>query len=369
MAKSHRRFIRLNGELISSPRFTRKKDADEWFEKMRRKKGFMRDGFLPELEQTDIPTFMEFAAQWLQKRKQTHPAATWSADEYRLRLHLLPTLSEVPINHLDASMIENVILNTKNSKDNKETSFATKERLKALMSAVLKDALKKKLIKFNPARDVVFGSRVNRKKKLTNYISDEKKVEEFFLSARKESKRIGSSVPLVYAALALMAFPRRSEIIALKWSDIDFTDGVITISRIWESATRTIKERTKKGEGHFRDVVITEALRTILKQFWSQTKYSNSDDFVVTFTGRNISETALDKLHKRIMKPLGLKVTIHGLRHTAGSIFAQKSGNLRILQLMMGHSSVNTTEGYANLKRKQLKDAKHVLNFDVGSDH
>ena len=51
-------------------------------------------------------------------------------------------------------------------------------------------------------------------------------------------------------------------------------------------------------------------------------------------------------------------MTTHKLRHTAATLMYQQGGvDLRVLQNILGHESLGTTEIYTHLSNKQLEDA------------
>jgi integrase len=51
---------------------------------------------------------------------------------------------------------------------------------------------------------------------------------------------------------------------------------------------------------------------------------------------------------------LGSDVTFHTLRHTFGSWYVMNGGSLRVLQKLMGHRSIKTTERYSHLSPEHI---------------
>ena len=52
-------------------------------------------------------------------------------------------------------------------------------------------------------------------------------------------------------------------------------------------------------------------------------------------------------------------ITPHTLRHSFASHILQSSGNLRVVQELLGHSNINTTQIYTHLDWQNL--AKHTI--------
>lgn len=83
--------------------------------------------------------------------------------------------------------------------------------------------------------------------------------------------------------------------------------------------------------------------------------------------GKPIFDTYSDPVTNRYLKEvadrLGIRkrITFHTARHTFGSLFANKGGNLMALQKMMGHSVIKTTMEYAHANVQSLIDAKNEV--------
>jgi hypothetical protein len=62
------------------------------------------------------------------------------------------------------------------------------------------------------------------------------------------------------------------------------------------------------------------------------------------------------------MAKLGLQdASPHTFRHTFAANFLRKTGNMRALQLILGHKSIKTTQIYAHLSDQHLSDLINQL--------
>jgi integrase/recombinase XerD len=59
---------------------------------------------------------------------------------------------------------------------------------------------------------------------------------------------------------------------------------------------------------------------------------------------------------------IGKEVTPHVLRHTFATHMLESGVDLRKIQMLLGHSQLNTTQLYLNLSNKELKDVKSPLD-------
>ena len=72
------------------------------------------------------------------------------------------------------------------------------------------------------------------------------------------------------------------------------------------------------------------------------------------FTDRRrlpIKPDRMTKAFKRVVQKAGLeeRIQFHSLRHTTGSWLAMKGVPMRVIQAILGHSSLNVTERYSHL--------------------
>ena len=145
--------------------------------------------------------------------------------------------------------------------------------------------------------------------------------------------------------LALFTGMRRSEILKLRWDNIDFERGFISL------------EDPKGG----RDQVIP--LNDSAKEVFDNTFRSNENPFI--FPGRKEGSHLTDsKSFRRIAKaaefPVGFR-PLHGLRHVYASMLASSGKvDLYTLQKLLTHKSPTTTARYAHLTDQALKEASQV---------
>lgn len=148
----------------------------------------------------------------------------------------------------------------------------------------------------------------------------------------------------VWALLLYMGL-RPGEVMALKWEDIDFTNGAIKIDKAVDSRLQKIKE-TKTGKE--RTLKILNVLRPILIK--AKLKYSNEHQYVA-YNQKNdnkpIERRNLHRQWSKICEKAGVNDTaVYSLRHTFATL-AEKNGiDKEYIAAYMGHSNTITTEGY-----------------------
>jgi len=153
--------------------------------------------------------------------------------------------------------------------------------------------------------------------------------------------------------LALYTGMRRTEIFKLKWDDIDFQRGFITL-------------QDPKG-GSNQMIPLNDSTRAILEK----THRDKGNPFVFPGQKKGSHITDRKKSFKRIFKvaklPDGFR-PLHGLRHVYASMLAS-SGKVDMYQLqkLLTHKDPRTTQRYIHLRDEALKRASDVADELIGS--
>lgn len=151
---------------------------------------------------------------------------------------------------------------------------------------------------------------------------------------------------------------RRSEIVTLKWEDILFEEHKIHVKQ-------------SKGKKD-RIVMLPYSLVTSLKDY---RKIYPSDMWVFAgqYKGEALSARTVQQVMKNAVTKAGLekKATVHTLRHSFATHLLESGTDIRYIQQLLGHSSLNTTMIYTHITPVAAKKIVSPLdnlplgNFDV----
>ena len=184
---------------------------------------------------------------------------------------------------------------------------------------------------------------------LTNTGSDIRRPTVKSLSKREQEKLIAvlfdeTDIYKMAVLLCLFTGLRLGELCALKWSDIDFENEIMTVSRtaqrlyIDEDMTRTaLVEMLPKSEYSNREIPLSgEALKLLAK-------FNDGENYI--FGGSEPIDPRNIQYHfKQILKEARLPdKNFHILRHTFSTNCIENGADAKSLSEILGHSDIQTT--------------------------
>lgn len=154
-----------------------------------------------------------------------------------------------------------------------------------------------------------------------------------------------------FLVLALNTGCRKTELVKLKWDDIDFDRRVITL--------RPENTKTRKR----RAVPMNAKTMIAFNELLNLRGKNRGEDQWVFFNGRGGHRRDMYSLFVKARTIAGIEdCTLHDLRHTFASRLVMSGVELIKVRDLLGHSSVKMTERYAHLATDVLFGAVSVLD-------
>jgi integrase len=153
----------------------------------------------------------------------------------------------------------------------------------------------------------------------------------------------------VLILVAAMTGLRQSELLGLRWRDIDWT-----AQRIRVRNTFVRGEHSTDGKSDLstrRSVPMADRAARALDAWSRRTAYSADDDLVFAHpqTGKPLDRSKVTKRFKAACRDAGVRpVRFHDLRHTFGTRFAAAGEPMRTIQEFLGHADSKTTQVYTH---------------------
>ena len=153
---------------------------------------------------------------------------------------------------------------------------------------------------------------------------------------------------------------RRGELLGLKWTDIDWKNGIIKVRRQVARVDGQIVEAPLKTKNSYRAVSISPQAIEVLRE---QKRKTNDQYVFPSPNGGPISPDSVNNMLKRVLERAGIpKVRFHDLRHTFATIALQNGVDIKTVSGMLGHFSAGfTLDTYAHVTTGAQKEAAQTL--------
>ena len=123
----------------------------------------------------------------------------------------------------------------------------------------------------------------------------------------------------------------------------DFKDGCVLVKCGKRGKTRTVP-------------ITLEAKSSILK-YIEEYRGKEAGPLFLTQLGRSMDRQRLAKLVKHYAKMAGIsEMTTHSLRHACATHLLDRGADLRLIQEVLGHSSIASTQRYTHLSSNKMKE-------------
>ena len=141
---------------------------------------------------------------------------------------------------------------------------------------------------------------------------------------------------------------RVTELINLKQSQVNFNQGVLRI--IGKGDRERLIPLGEESQRWLKDFIDGPRMEILLER---QTDY-----LFPTRRGDRMTRQAFWHIIKRYSQKAGIdkKLSPHSLRHAFATHLLNRGADLRVVQLLLGHSDLSTTQIYTHVARERLKD-------------
>lgn len=322
---------------------------------------------IPVAEAQNDLSFSDFLQQWLCVAKSTVMLTTYASYAGLMKSSILPYFAERGILLKDLTPME---LQSFYTVQLSHVSANTVIHYHAIIHRALKYAVKMNMIPANPA------DRIERpkKEKFVGSFYDSSEVNALFSHLEGHPLEVPIKLGAFYGL-------RRSEILGLKWSAIDFNANTITIRHTVTSCNLDGKHievaaDTTKTKSSMRTLPLVPDFRNLLlKKKEEQARYrklcgrSYCTEYIeyicVNEIGERLKPNTLSGGFKQILKKNGMRIIrLHDLRHSCASLLLANGVPMKQIQEWLGHSDFSTTANiYAHLDyQSKISSAEAMLS-------
>ncbi|WP_292016922.1 tyrosine-type recombinase/integrase [Megasphaera sp. UBA4233] len=290
-----------------------------------------------------------YIAEWLEAKGVEIKRNTWKKYDVYCRKYFYPAFDGLMLTELTKKTIQDMVRDASLN----IAPRTIQDMINSVLKPILKEAVGEKMIESNPAEYVKLP-KVHKNKKETALT--DKEVMALF-SASKDHYQ--------WLALPLMFFTgmRRSELLALRWEDINMDKRTIFIhSSIVKTGEKPLLTDYNKTEESTRIIPISPELFVLIQQYRAtygkgrkivigqkeEDKYMDPDNFSRTFRAW--------KKKAGITRNIG----VHAYRHTLITICLQQHLPYEYIMAITGHTDPRMITHYADLHRADGAKAEVV---------
>jgi len=345
--------------------FKTKKEAEKFAVEVLAKKN---RGYIAPTESNVI--FKDFINKWFEEHKTNTLGINTRANyKSRIETHIIPKLGSYKLSKITNIMIQDFY----NGLINEGLKPSSVKKIMETLNNCFKYAKKNKLIYVIPT-DI---EKIKAEKPKIEFWTKEE--IDYFLD---EIKGTYLYDPIFIEVLTGL---RIGELCGLKWKDINFEDGYLTVNSqviIDKIEKKLVISDILKTDRSFRRI----SLPTILLDHLQAIKgKKNDNDFVIPnregsmCNPRNLSMEFTKKIQKykdsiedkKAAKPdkdwsnyMQLKqITFHALRHTHATLLIYNGENIKVVSERLGHKDINTTlDTYAHVMSEMRDNTAALLD-------
>jgi integrase len=344
--------VSIQGHRVSKY-FKSQREGLDWLQEMRNQ---MQAGLTMTGAQMPLSEYLE---QWLGTIRASIKSKTLQQYTQIVHGHIVPHLGKLKLKDVRPDQIQALY----NLKLDAGTSARTVIIIHAVLHKALKQALKLGMIVRNPT-DAVTRPRYRRKE--MNTLTDDQ--ARSFLSAALATR---------YDSLFFLALHtgmRESELLGLKWADLDWNTRHLQVKRqIQRIPGGGLSFAPPKTEAGRRVIDLshgaikklrTQIERVNLNRQIAGDKWQENDLIFPTRIGTTMHPTSMYKDFKALLKQASLpNIRFHDLRHTTATIMLQQGVHPKIVQERLGHADISMTlNTYSHVLPSMQEEAAEKLD-------
>lgn len=294
-----------------------------------------------------VRTVGEWADTWLEVYKKDNISyGTYKNYSLYISKHVKPMIGHLKFSQVRPAHIAQLFASAKNHRG-LPLSESARHDLYMVLKGTFETAIENRLCRESP---VGKPKRVDLDKQISIKVFPLEQIDKLLTSDAEHAE---------YVKLLLYTGLRMGELLALKWSDIDLRQGIITVSKSIARAEGGgyIEKSTKSGKTRY--VGITPSLAALLKSLPVSGFYviANKD-------GTHVTPHQFEARYKKVLTTTGVDyLSPHKCRHTYATYLIKGGAELRAVQEILGHSKPEVTELYTHVDTEHIKNNVSKLGY------
>ncbi len=353
-------------------------------------------------------TFQAFTEIWLKDYAEMHlEASTIQLYRHLLKLHIIPVIGHLKLSKVLPAHL-NKIYNTMAQQryDGKEGGYAAKtiKHVHNVISGIYTAAVKWNIVTDNPcdrveppkqeaARDKIKYFTIEQTETFLSLLSKDFTTtckahdrmddtgKTYHVADYSETRKIPTQYKLFFQ-LAIFCGLRRGELIALEWSDLDFTDNSVHVTKSTSLVNGKPETKAPKTRTSIRKISVPASVMTLAKAYRKEqlhyrlaigTQWEGSNYIFIQWNGKQMYPDTPYNTFKRIIRRYNESccreedklpdIPLHGLRHTSATLLISQNVDVKTVSNRLGHAQTSTTmDIYSHALQKLDEQAAVALD-------
>ena len=300
----------------------------------------------------------EWMDEWLELYVPNIAETTRIGYKNKIKCYIKPYLGDILLQSLKAHHIQKMIndmiakgLSPKNVRDTYNN-----------INAAMKKALLFRMISYNPCEGVTLPKLKRYRAKIYNI----KNIHKLLAIAEGTDMYLPVFLCVTFGL-------RRGELLALRWSDIDFKTKTLSVRNNMVRGENGFIIKAPKSESGIRDISFgedtLEILREAKKQYFDDmcsygAGFQNLNFVIRQADGSPLKPDSMTQKWERFVQDNRLPhIRLHDLRHSNATALISAGVNPRVVQQRLGHADVNITlNTYTHVLPEMDIEAAQILD-------
>lgn len=286
--------------------------------------------------------YKDWIKTWLENYvKPTSKIRTYERYSLLAENHIVSVIGDYDLNTLSPILLQELItklLQNGNKINGRPLSASTVNTIISVIQSSLKMANLLGYLQNNISIKIK-RPKIEEKEVSCFSLSEQKQIEQAILNSKK--KKLLGIIVCLYSGL------RIGELLSLKWQDIDFQKGLLSVNTTCYDAKGGIRLESKpKTKTSKRVIPLPRQIITIIKEL----KKSSLSIYMLTDKNKPISVRSYQRSFELLLKKLNIKHKgFHAIRHTFATRAMECGMDVKTLAEILGHKNpIITLNRYAH---------------------